>query len=148
MFHDMERRDLTRPLAVLLFVRNAGGEVLAISRKEDHTQFGLIGGKVDPEDGPVDPDQLVETLRRATVREVHEEIGVALRPEDLVCVFHHPDEHGYWNFCFGVRDGVEVVASTQEGEGVTAWVPWDVLVDGPFKEFNTALRAYVTEGLT
>jgi 8-oxo-dGTP pyrophosphatase MutT (NUDIX family) len=144
MFHDMERRDLTRPLAVLLFVRNAGGEVLAISRKEDHTQFGLIGGKVDPEDGPVDPDQLVETLCRAVIREVREEIGVELRREDLVGVLHHPDEYGYWNFCFGVHDGVEVDAATQEGEGVTTWVDWDVLVNGPFKEFNTALRAHVT----
>jgi hypothetical protein len=31
---------------------NPDGLVLGVSRKHDHTDFGLIGGKMDPEDNP------------------------------------------------------------------------------------------------
>lgn len=136
-------RDHEMPLAVVLCGRDAAGRVLAISRKDDHTAFGLPGGKVDPEDGPTDPEHIMETLRRAIIREVREEIGVELDPDDLWCDFQLPDPYGYWNFCFGVSGEALAAATTQPGEGVVAWVDWETLERGPFGPFNSALQAHL-----
>jgi mutator protein MutT len=43
-----------------------GGKVLAVSRKTNHSDLGLPGGKVDPG----------ETPEQALIREVGEEVGV------------------------------------------------------------------------
>ena len=39
---------LEYPLSVSLLITNEKGEILHISRKDDHEAFGLVGGKVDP----------------------------------------------------------------------------------------------------
>jgi 8-oxo-dGTP pyrophosphatase MutT (NUDIX family) len=136
--------DYGLPLAVVLCVRE-GDEVLAVSRRDDPAAFGLVGGKVDPEDGPVDPEHLMATLRRALVREVREEIGVELDPDDLWFEFQLPDPSGYWNVCFGAPAHLLRGASTQEGEGVVAWVGWPTLESGPFGAYNRALHSHIWE---
>lgn len=129
------------PLAVVLFAQDAEGRLLAISRRDDETQFGLPGGKVDVEDGPCDPEHLFKTLVDALVREVVEETGVSLDRTRVHLVYQCPDPTGYWNFCFATSESV--APSTQPGEGVVAWVSWDVLERGPFGEFNRALREHL-----
>jgi 8-oxo-dGTP diphosphatase len=54
--------------AVCVIVQNDEGKILAVSRKDDLTMFGLAGGKVDPEDGT--------NYEQAIVREAKEETGV------------------------------------------------------------------------
>ena len=39
--------------AVQVVILNDNGEVLAVSRKEDHNDFGLVGGKVDEGETPI-----------------------------------------------------------------------------------------------
>ena len=54
--------------AVCVIVQNDEGKILAVSRKDDLTMFGLAGGKVDPEDGT--------NYDLAIIREAKEETGI------------------------------------------------------------------------
>lgn len=137
--------DYGLPLAVVVCVRNETGRVLAVSRRNDPTAFGLPGGKVDPEDGPTDPESLLSTLKRAVAREVWEEVGVRIDPDEFWLEFHLPDASGFWNFCFEASAEAFDGASTQDGEGVTRWVDWEALERGPFGSYNQALRAHYWE---
>lgn len=60
-----------------LLVRN--GLVLSISRRDDHDDLGLPGGKVEPGEDPED----------ALVREMGEEVGILV--EEFHQVYEHPD---------------------------------------------------------
>lgn len=41
---------MNKPVAVVLFVQNSFGNILTITRKNKPDSFGLVGGKIDPED--------------------------------------------------------------------------------------------------
>ena len=57
-----------KPLeCVVLWLQNSRGAILNITRKDDQTKYGLVGGKVDDTD--VD-------IRAALNREVLEETGI------------------------------------------------------------------------
>jgi 8-oxo-dGTP pyrophosphatase MutT (NUDIX family) len=133
------------PNAVCLLAMRPDDTVLAVSRKDDHTAFGLPGGKVDPEDGNPDLD---DTFKHALVREVGEECGVVLDPDRLRVVYRGlcpggKDGIGYWTVTM-LYDGDLESASTQPGEGVVKWVSWDTLNDGPFAEYNQRVRTSLT----
>lgn len=132
-----------RLAVVLCGVHPTTGEVLAISRKDDPTSFGLPGGKVDPEDGPLDPENLHGTLARAVVREIREELGVHLRPDGVHLTFAEVDPTGFLTYCFTTSPDALAGASTQEGEGIVRWVDWETLVQGPFGSYNTSIRAHL-----
>ena len=59
---------------VLAVIINPVGEILCVSRKDDHTDFGLPGGKVEPDDASEED---------ALVREVKEETGLDIEKGDL-----------------------------------------------------------------
>jgi 8-oxo-dGTP pyrophosphatase MutT (NUDIX family) len=52
-----------KSVAVVLI--NEDGELLMVSRKDNHNDFGLIGGKVDPEDAadPTKDETIVAAIR-------------------------------------------------------------------------------------
>ncbi len=60
---------------VLIVLLNDNGEVLAVSRKTDHNDFGLVGGKVD--EG--------ESIEDAAFRETLEETGLNI--SNLNCIY-------------------------------------------------------------
>jgi 8-oxo-dGTP pyrophosphatase MutT (NUDIX family) len=72
---------------VVLYVIADKHNVLAVSRKNNHKDFGLPGGKVEYFD---------ESLEEAVVREVNEELTTVLLPEDVLkvsfSIYHHDGE--------------------------------------------------------
>lgn len=114
-------------LAVCLYVEDALGRILATSRKDDHSAFGLPGGKVDPG----------ETHLVALAREVREETGL-----NIVDPIHPIFE----DVCVGTRSFLtrtftaSVTGTIHTSEPIVVdWVSKDVLLSGPFAEYNRKL---------
>ncbi len=115
--------------AVCLYHRNTEGKILAVSRKNDTTKFGLPGGKVD--DG--------ETPAQAIVREVAEETGLTLTEARPVFIrVSEPGEDGVSYVTTAFVGNVSGSISTQE-TGVVSWLPEEKLISGPFGRYNAAL---------
>jgi mutator protein MutT len=100
------------------------GHVLAVSRKNDPSAFGLPGGKVDPG----------ETAEQAAARELQEETG--LTATKLSHVFTHQEDDGFVTHTFACE--VEGEINTPES-GVIRWVKPSVLFNGPFGSYNKQL---------
>ena len=115
----------TRQAACCL-VLGDDGTVLAVSRRDDPTAFGLPGGKVDGAETPED----------AARRELEEETG--LTATSLKQVFVRKEEDGFTCTTFVCKVDGEI--DTDE-EGVVRWVKPQALFDGPFGAYNRALWA-------
>ena len=100
-----------------------GDKILAVSRKDNPNDFGLIGGKV--EEG--------ETLPHALQREIYEETGLDIIKGKLV--FSRFDD-GFT--CYTYLCDVEGNVKTSEA-GVVKEVTWDDLFNGSFGEYNRKL---------
>lgn len=122
---DKERQNWTMKAATVLCIAD-DGKVLAVSRRDDPSAFGLPGGKVDPG----------ETEVEAAARELYEETG--LTATDLRPVFTRKEEDGFTTTTFVGKVSGEI--NTDE-EGVIRWVDPEVLFAGPFGEYNRKLFA-------
>lgn len=101
-----------------------GPFVLAVSRKDDPSDFGLPGGKVD----------LGEDLKEAITREVKEETGLEIF--NLKQVFEEDDTLGYRVITFTCDYEGEIYT---EEAGVVRWVDPRVLFEGTFGYYNRVL---------
>lgn len=101
---------------------NKEGFVLGVSRKTDHNDFGLPGGKMDPEDN--------ENPINTAIRETLEETGLKLSNLRLVFAIHKSGNMGY------------TYLADYEGEinhnepHVVKWLTFDKLVAGSFGRYN------------
>jgi 8-oxo-dGTP pyrophosphatase MutT (NUDIX family) len=101
--------------------------ILGVSRKHNHEDFGLAGGKC--EEG--------ETFEECVRREVKEETGLTVtscREIFELTLPHNGNQiHGKTFIC-----EVEGEIHTDEPH-VVKWVTWDTLFKGSFGEYNKAL---------
>lgn len=122
--------DSEKRAVCILITRIIGGrlEILAVSRKDDETAFGLPGGKVEPGEDPY----------VAARRELKEETGVDATVFEPVFTRPRQGEDEYVSTTFRVKNYYGL-PGRRKGEGVVKWVTPDVLVSGPFGEYNSEL---------
>ena len=107
--------------AVQIVLLNGGGEVLAVSRKDNHEDFGLIGGKVDPEDN---------TPEDAAIRETKEETGLDITNLRLIYAMHRNGRMGYTYLADYTGE-----IHTDEPH-VVKWTPFETIMKGSFGYWN------------
>jgi len=113
--------------------------VLGVSRKDDHTAWGMPGGKLDPG----------EDFTQAAIREMFEETGIKV--SQLKEIWHGLDAGGYNTTTFLVLDRPDNLTTILRGEfptteaGKVKWCTWDELTSGPFKDYNTNIHKLVEE---
>ena len=114
----------TEKQAACCLILSDDGKVLAVSRKDDPTAFGMPGGKVDPG----------EDAETAAARELQEETGLVATK--LHQVFVRKETDGYTTTTFVAEVTGEI--DTPES-GIVRWVTPDVLFAGPFGTYNKLL---------
>jgi ADP-ribose pyrophosphatase YjhB (NUDIX family) len=101
---------------------NKNGLVLGVSRKDDHNDFGLPGGKMDPEDGD-DP-------KVTAIRETKEETGLDITNLRLIFAIHKDGFMGY-TYLADYSGKIE-----HDEPHVVKWQPMEVMVNGRFGRYN------------
>lgn len=119
----------TEKLAVTLLHFNEDGNVLAVSRKNNKSDFGLIGGKVENND---------ETLLEALKRETKEETGLDIL--DATPFFVLKESNGFTTVTF-IADEIDGDISTTES-GVVEYVDVQTICTGSFGDYNAQLLDY------
>jgi len=101
--------------------------ILGVSRKNDHNDFGLVGGSVEEN----------ETFEEAIIREVKEETGLIVTSCREIFELTLPHNG---NLILGKTFLCEVEGEIHTEEPhVVKWVTWDTLFKGSFGEYNKAL---------
>jgi 8-oxo-dGTP pyrophosphatase MutT (NUDIX family) len=101
---------------------NEDGLILGVSRKHDHNDFGLPGGKQDPEDNG---DPMV-----TAIRECKEETGLDVTDLKLVFAIH---KGGNMGFTYLAKYSGKIEHNEPH---VVKWVPFQSLVRGSFGRYN------------
>lgn len=107
----------------LLYIKQ-DDKILVVSRKNDTTKIGLIGGKVDKG----------ETFKTAAIRECLEETG--LTAYNLMPIYINA-ENGF--LCVVFKANYKGDINTNEN-GLVSWANFDLLKNSIFGEFNTSLE--------
>lgn len=116
--------------SVQAVILNKDGQVLAVSRKDNHSDFGLVGGKVDDEDYLAYP---IEPLHAALIREVKEETGLDISVDSaaLVLAMH---KGGYMSYTFLVNEWSGDIETDEPH--IVKWTNFSEIIMGSFGRYN------------
>jgi 8-oxo-dGTP pyrophosphatase MutT (NUDIX family) len=116
--------------AVQAVILNDKGEVLAVSRKDDHNDFGLCGGKVDEDDYNHHP---IEPKLYAIEREVKEETGLTVNMDSATLIFQ-THKGGYMGITYLIPHWSGEIHT--EEPHVVKWVSFETVMRGSFGKWN------------
>jgi len=114
--------------AVQAVIFNDKGEVLAVSRKDNHNDFGLPGGKVDPED---------PSPSFAILRETQEETGLMINRDTMIPIFQM-HRGGYMGITYLIKDWSGEIQTDEPH--VVKWVEFDEVLRGSFGYWNNMVQ--------
>lgn len=118
-----------REAAVMLIV-NSDGLILGVSRRYDHTKFGLPGGKVEPGEQPWE----------SAIRETREETSIESNFLELIFKREEPattpDGLPFYTYCYYARSWKGTPVDSEEG--VVKWLTVEELTSekGAFPDYN------------
>lgn len=123
--------EIYKSISACVVLINKDGLVLGVSRKDDHTSFGLPGGKLED----IDNNDPIATA----IRETKEETGIDVSNLRLVFATHKNGNMGY------------TYLADYEGEinhnepHVVKWVPFQILINGSFGKYNKMVSESLTD---
>jgi len=101
---------------------NEDGLVLGVSRKTNHNDFGLAGGKMEDIDN--------DNPMAAAIRETKEETGLDIYDLNLIFAIHKGGNMGY---AYLAKYSGEI---NHNEPHVVKWVPFSTLIQGSFGKYN------------
>jgi len=112
--------------AVCVVLKNNDNKYLAVTRKDNHKDYGFPGGKVEDN----------ETLEGAAVREVFEETG--LKIYNLKYIHEGYDIFDYHVTCYTASWIDDINMPKNENEtGIVEWVDKNILINNScFSKYN------------
>jgi 8-oxo-dGTP pyrophosphatase MutT (NUDIX family) len=118
---------------VNLYCQRSDGKIIGVSRRHDHTSFGIPGGKVDEGETPI----------LALIREIKEECGFTIKEEDVSLLYERRDSHNGKTFRTYIYDSTKEPEFEEgiheENGGLAKWVSWDELITGDYGIYNYRL---------
>ena len=135
---------MSRLHAVSIVLINEHNQILGVSRKHDHNDYGFAGGKIDEEDflPSISNDEninLMAALMKGAIRETKEETGLDIYDLEIIYACHWGSRM-QWTFLAKHKGEIH----TDEPH-VVKWIGVKTLMQGSFKEYNLEVLASLNE---